>query len=242
MKALVLAAGYGTRLYPLTRSKAKPLLDVGGRPMIEHVLQRLETIDEIDRFYMIINEKFLRQFKQWMNGFKSKIPIELINDGSTDDSNKLGAIADIDLAIQESKVRDHLLIVAGDNLFDFNLKGFWEFFHIKNSFCVGLYRMDEPSLITQYSNVKLDSEGRIIDFVEKPSQALSKLIAICMYIFPARKLTLIKKYLNEGNNPDAPGYLIQWLITKEDVYGYEFTGKWLDIGDIHSYRKANKEF
>lgn len=242
MKALILAAGYGTRLYPLTESMPKPLLDVKGKPMVEYVLKKIESISDIEDIYMVVNHKFYRKFEEWKGAYQSERPIKLINNGTTDDSNKLGAIKDIELVIKKEEVDSDLLVVAGDNLFDFALDDFYNFWQQKKSSCIGLFRIDDSSLVCQYSNVKLDEEKRITDFVEKPSKPLSDLIAMCLYVFPKEGLYLVKEYLEEGNNPDAPGYFIQWLIKREKVYGYEFSGKWLDIGDIDSYKRANEEF
>jgi len=242
MKALILAAGYGTRLCPLTKSIPKALLEVNGRPIVEYILERIEVIPNIEEVYMVVNGKFYKKFKEWNRNYESEKPIKLINDGTSDDSNKLGAIRDIKLVIDEEKIDSELLIIAGDNLFNFELKVFYDFWEQKNSFCIGLLKINDSSLICKYSNVKLDNENRITDFIEKPPKALSNLVAICLYIFPRRGLHLVKKYLEEGNNPDVPGYFIQWLVKREKVYGYEFNGKWLDIGNINSYEKAKEEF
>ena len=242
MKALILGAGYGVRLYPLTKSVPKPLLDVNGKPILEYILERIEVIPDIGEIYMVVNNKFHKEFEKWHTSYEFEKPIRLINDGTTDDSNKLGAIRDMELVIREEKIDSDLLIIAGDNIFNFDLEKFCDFWRKKNSFCVGLFRISDLSLICKYSNVKLNSENRIIDFIEKPPKALSNLIAICLYIFPKKGLPMVRKYLQEGNNPDAPGYFIQWLVKGEKVYGYEFGGKWLDIGDINSYEKAKEEF
>ncbi len=242
MKVLILAAGYGTRLYPLTHSMPKALLDVNGKPMVEYLLEKINSVPEIEEIYIVSNEKFYTKFERWSKHYKSQKPIKLINNGTTDDSNKLGAIHDINLVVESQKIDGALLVVAGDNLFDFGLKKFCDFFVGKDSFCIGLFKIEDLSLVSKYSNVELDEEKRIVDFVEKPSKALSNLIAICLYIFPKKGLSLLSKYLEEGNKPDAPGYFFQWLTKKTEVYGYEFSGKWLDIGDIESYNKAKEEF
>lgn len=242
MKALILAAGYGARLYPLTQSMPKSLLDVNGKPMMEYVLERIKAVPNINEFYVVGNEKFNTKFKEWKEKQGAHEPIKLLNDGTTDNKNKLGAIRDIELVLSNEKIDSDILIVASDNLFDFDLEKFYEFFKRKKSFCIGLFRIDDPILVRRYSNVTLDKEKRIIDFVEKPTKALSNLVAICLYIFPKERLHMVRSYLEEGNNPDAPGYFMQWLIAKEKVYGYEFSGKWLDIGDINSYNKAKEEF
>ncbi|MDD5454790.1 MAG: nucleotidyltransferase family protein [Candidatus Ratteibacteria bacterium] len=242
MKALILAGGYGTRLYPLTESMPKSLLDVNGRPIIEYILEKIATVPDIKEIYMVVNEKFHENFKRWNEQRHSPNPVILVNNGTTDDSNKLGAIKDIKLVIDNENIDDELLIIAGDNLFDFGLKGFYDFWKNKKSFCIGLFQIDNLSLISKYSNVRLGDDEKIIDFVEKPLKALSNLIAICLYMFPKKRLPVLNKYLEEGNNPDAPGYFIQWLVKREKVYGYRFSGKWLDIGDINSYNKAKEEF
>lgn len=242
MKVLILAAGYGVRLGPLAESAPKPLLDVNGRPILEYILKRIEAIPEIEEIYMVVNDKFREKFEEWNRNYESEKPITLISDSTTDNSNKLGAIRDIELVIREEKIDDDLLVIAGDNIFNFDLKKICDFWKQNNSFCVGLFSINDLSLVCKYSNVKLDSENKIIDFVEKPPKALSNLIAICLYIFPRKGLYMVEKYLEEGNNPDAPGYFVQWLVKKEKVYGYEFGGKWLDVGDIHSYEEAKKEF
>ena len=242
MKSLILAAGYGTRLSPLTETTPKPLLDVSGKPMLEYILKAIENTPDIEDIYVVVNEKFYKKFEEWSRNYKSGKSIKLINNGTTDDSNKLGAVRDIELVIEKEKIVSDLLVIAGDNIFDFHLNKFCDFFKEKKSFCVGLFKISDLSLISRYSNVKLDEEKIITDFVEKPSKALSNLIAICLYIFPRKGLDLIGRYIKEGNNPDAPGYFIQWLVKKETVYGCEFNGKWLDIGDINSYNKAKEEF
>jgi glucose-1-phosphate thymidylyltransferase len=242
VKALILAAGYGTRLYQLTKSVPKPLLKVNGRPIVEYILEGIKIIPNIEEVYMVVNKKFYKKFEEWERDYESEKPIRLINDGTTDDSNKLGAIRDIELVIREKGIDSELLIIAGDNLFNFDLNEFYDFWKQKNSFCVGLFKVNDLSLICKYSNVKLDSENRITDFVEKPPKALSNLVAICLYIFPRTGLYLVRKYLEENNNPDTPGYFIQWLVKREKVYGYELNGKWLDIGDTNSYEKAKEEF
>jgi len=240
MKALILAAGYGTRLYPLTQSMPKALLGVNGKPLVEYILDKIYDIPEINEIYIVANAKFYKKFEDWKINYKFVKPITLINDGSTDNDNRLGAIRDIKFAVESKKISDDLLIVAGDNLFDFDIMGLNNFFKEKKSFCIGLFKISDLSLVHRYSNVRLDGTKKIVDFVEKPPKALSDLIAICLYVFPKQGFSFLGKYIEEGNNTDAPGYFIQWLAKETEVYGYEFGGKWLDIGDIDSYNKAKE--
>lgn len=241
MKALILAAGYGTRLYPLTEGQAKPLLPVAGKPMVEHIIRKIESVAEIDEIYLVINAKFSSDFEKWARNFKTDRKITLFDDGSTDDDNKLGAIGDMKFVIEKTGVSDDMLVVAGDNLFDFELGPFVEFFNEKG-ISIGLYRVEPVELVKKYSVVELDEEKKVLSFEEKPEHPSTNLIAICLYLFPKNGLSLILKYLGEGNNPDAPGYYIKWLVQETKVYGFTLSGKWLDIGDFKSYEEANKLF
>ncbi len=241
MKALILAAGYGTRLYPLSENKAKALLPIGGRPMVEHIIEKIEEIPGLNEICMVVNQKFHGAFEDWSRVLETDKKIRVFNDGSTGDENKLGAIGDIRFAIQKGEITDDLFVVAGDNLFDFSLHPFVEFFREKGT-AVGLYRVEPIELVKRYSVVEMDENHRILSFEEKPEHPQTNTIAICMYLFPKEKLDLVFKYLEQGNNPDAPGYYIKWLVENESVYGFTFSGRWFDIGDIKCYEEADKAF
>ncbi len=241
MKCLILAAGYGTRLYPLTENQAKPLIEVAGRPMIEHILDKVEKIDRVDEVLIVHNEKFKSNFRNWLDGYSSSRRITLFNDGSTDDSDKLGAIGDILFVLRESGLDDDLLVIAGDNLFGWDLSSFIEFFDCKGT-CAALYRVREKELIKKYSVVELDEESRIISFEEKPENPATDLAAICLYAFAREKLSKFSQYINEGRNPDAPGYFIKYLAETDEIYGVPLEGDWLDIGDFKSLEDAEKLF
>lgn len=241
MKGLILAAGYGTRLYPLTERQAKPLLEVSGKPMIEYIVEKISGIDCLDEIYIVHNEKFDDNFKRWADRYKSRKKIRLFNDGSTDDSNKLGAVGDMKFVIERTGIEDDLLVVAGDNLFDFPLEGFVDFF-MKKGAAVALYRVGDMELIRKYSVVEMDDEKRIRSFEEKPENPATNLAAICLYLFPAGKLKRIFDYIGQGLNPDAPGYYIKWLVENDSVFGMVLEGDWLDIGDFKSLEEAGRKF
>ena len=241
MKALILAAGYATRLYPLTKDRPKPLLPVSGQPMIEHILKKIEDIEEIDKIYVVTNEKFAGHFRDWKDAYPSGKEIKIINDATISDEDKLGAIGDMQLVVKEEGLNDDLLVVAGDNLFDFDLGDFINFFKEKGA-SVGLRDVQDREAVKRYSMVEIDEDKKILSFQEKPSQPTTTLIAICLYLFPKEKLNLISEYLKEGNNPDAPGFYIAWLHRREPVYGFVFEGKWYDIGDLKCYEEANREY
>lgn len=239
MKAILLGAGYGTRLYPLTKDRPKPLLPVGGKPILERILDKLLTIEELDECYVVSNGKYFERYGHWLKGYRSECPIRLVNNRTQTPEERLGAVGDIQFVIEEAEIHDDLLIVAGDNLLEFDLLEFADFFRSKGP-AVGLKDMAGSSLINKYSVVELNEEGRIVDFDEKPARPRTTLIAICLYLFPASELDRIRQYLQEQHNPDAPGYYIQWLYRLVPLYGYIIRGPWFDIGDIDSYNMANE--
>ncbi len=245
MKLLLLAAGYATRLYPLTKNKAKPLLEVAGRPMIEHVLATAEGIRELDHIYIVTNEKFAGDFETWAAAYRNDRPtcplITVVNDHSTDDSNKLGAIGDIKLVIDSQKVEDDLLIIGGDNLFKSSLAELVRF-AAKRGPTLGVYDIGNLDEMTKYGSVTVDDDDRITEFVEKPPQPTTTLAAMCLYYYPRAVLPMIDRYVKEGNNPDQPGRLVAWLYRRQPAYAYQIRGQWLDIGSFETLDQANREF
>lgn len=243
MKALVLAAGYAIRLYPLTKDRPKPLLQLLGKPIIDYIVRKLEKINEIDEILVASNHKFVDLFIDWANGSTTDKEIKIIDDGTTSNEDKLGAIGDIDFAIKSENLDDDLLVIAGDNLFVFGLEEFVEFAQsVEPSSCIGVYDIGNTEAVKKYGIVDLDKDKRIISFEEKPQSPTTTLIAICLYHFPRETLGLVTEYLALGNNPDAPGYYIDWLYRKMPTYGFVFCGSWYDIGDIASYHQASKEY
>jgi len=245
MKILVLAAGYATRLYPLTKTKAKPLLEVAGRPMIEHVLATTEDITGVDEIFVVTNEKFAGDFETWGRAYAGKRKncpkITVVNDHSTDDSNKLGAIGDLKLVIDSQRVNTDLLVLGGDNLFRASLKPLADFAG-KHGTTLGVYDVGDLNEMTKYGAVTVDAGQRITEFVEKPANPHTTLAAMCLYYYPASVLPRINDYVREGNNPDQPGRLIQWLYPRQSVFAYQITGQWLDIGSFETLEQANREF
>jgi glucose-1-phosphate thymidylyltransferase len=245
MKVLILAAGYATRLYPLTQTRPKPLLDVAGLPMIDYVLDNIAPIGGIDRVYVVTNAKFADQFQQWADQYrasKAKLDFTIVNDGSTDDTNKLGAIGDIHLVLTRQKIDDDLIVVAGDNLFSQTLQGFGEVCREKNAPVLAVYDVGSLEEIKKYNSITLDASGRITFFEEKPKNPTSSLTGIALYYYPKSTLPLIHQYVAEKNNPDQPGRLVQWLYTRTPVYTWRVPGIWYDIGSKENLEEANRVF
>lgn len=244
MKVLILAAGYATRLYPLTLTQPKPLLPVAGKPMIEYVLDNIAPAGKIDLVYVVTNAKFAGQFQKWADdyGARAKLNFKIINDGSTDDSNKLGAIGDLHLVLKQESVEDDLIVVAGDNLFSEKLGAFGEFCREKNAPVLGVYDVGSTDQARKYGVVKLDNDGKLSSFEEKPANPASTLIGIALYYYPKATLPLIHQYVAEGNNPDQPGRLVQWLYPRLPVFTWTVPGLWFDIGSKETLEEANRIF
>src|SRR5215471_18251813 len=245
MRVIILAAGYATRLYPLTLTQPKPLLPVADKPMIEYVLDNLAAIQGLDRIYVVTNAKFAAHFQRWADNYrrtKAELDFTIVNDGSTDDSNKLGAIGDLHLVLVREKIDDDVIVVAGDNLFSEELSEFGEFCRRKESPVLAVYDVGELEQVKKYNSISVDETGRITFFEEKPRNPTSTLTGIALYYYPKATLPLIKQYVADGNNPDQPGRLIQWLYPRTPVYTWTVPGIWYDIGSKETLEEANKIF
>lgn len=245
MKVVILAAGYATRLYPLTLTQPKPLLPVAGKPMIDYVLDNLGAIQDIDHVFVVTNARFAGHFQKWADAYQArqtKLAFTVVNDGSTDDSNKLGAIGDLQLVLTRHDVRDGIVVVAGDNLFSESLGAFGEFCRGKQAPVLGVYDVGSVEQAKKYGVVDVDTTGKIVRFEEKPSQPASTLIGIALYYYPADVVPLIGQYIAEGNNPDQPGRFVQWLYPRLPVYTWTVPGIWYDIGSKETLEEANRIF
>ncbi len=231
MKCIILAAGYGTRLYPITKNTPKPLLKIDGKTILKHILEKIEKVEIIDDIYLVTNDEFYQDFNQLGEDIK------VLNDGSTSNKNRLGAIADLQFVIKKEKINDDLLILAGDNLFDFELTDFVNF---RDADCITAHEIKDKKRLKRTGVIEIDENNKVISFEEKPDNPKSNLAVPPLYKYKKETIPLIEKYLEEGNNPDAPGNLIPWLIERRDVYAYKFEGARYDIGTVESYRKVQK--
>lgn len=241
MKALILAAGYATRLYPLTLETPKHLLEVGGRPMVDWVLDRLEPLDGLDRVYLVTNGKFAPAFERWAGSGEGR-SVTVIDDGTTSEDDRLGAIGDIGFVLDREQLDDDLLVIAGDNLFTGSIDGFVAEGRRREQPVVAVYDVGDPELMSQLNTIETDEDGRIAYFEEKPQQAKSTLAGIAIYWYPRGVLPLIHTYLAEQENHDQPGRLVEWLYTRLPVYAWELPGTWYDIGTAEQLEAAREEF
>ncbi len=239
--AIVLAAGYGTRLYPLTKDTPKPLLNVAGKPIIEHIISKLEQINEIKKIYVVTNNKFEAQFKEWLKNFDSTKPIEIINDGTKSNEERLGALGDVNFLINTKNVNDDLIVVAGDNLFELSLADAHNYFKKRKTNVIVLHDVKDIELAKQYGIVEVEN-NIVINFEEKPISPKSTLASTGIYLFPKKTIELIKKYIAQGNSSDKTGNFIEWLHKRDKVHSYITDKKWYDIGSIEQLKKADKYY
>lgn len=246
MKCLLLGAGYATRLYPLTRERPKPLLPVGGIPMLQRIVEQVDKVSEVDRIYVVSNHRFVGHYYNWLRDHtqRKKIlpkPIEIFDDLTGTPDDRLGAIGDIQFVIRGAKIDDDLLVISGDNLFTFPLSEFVAFARPRGS-AVCLKDLKSKKIVSLYGAVEVDKDFKIVNFEEKPPQPKSTLISLGVYFFSRAHLPLVADFLENRHSPDAPGYYLQWLHEQIDLYGHVVQGEWFDIGDIDSYNKANDLF
>lgn len=254
MKVLILAAGYGTRLYPLTKQIPKTLLPVKNKPVLEYILEKLH-LPMVDEVFIISNKKFFPQFQEWFKKWASpqKEKIKLLHNNSTSPKNRLGAVRDIDFVIRQEKIKDDLLVVGSDNLFSFSLQPFLKFAQSKKpANSIVAYTTKNKQATERFGILKLDTQNKIIDFQEKPllcsilcNSATTEdvLISTCIYFFSAQKIFLIDRYLKENKRAaDSSGGYIKWLVQNDEAYGFIAREKWFDIGSIDEYSFVSHAF
>ena len=241
VKAIVLAAGYATRLRPLTEAVAKALLPLAGRPMLDYLCDKIDRVAEIDAVHVVSNARFAPQFEEWAAARDGRLPVVVHDDGTTSNETRLGAIGDIQFVVDRVRLEgEHLFVVAGDNLFDYDLTDYVAFWRSKvEASVVAIHDVGELDLARQYAVIELDADDRVVSLVEKPSEPESTLAATATYVFHATHAAQVDTYLADGNPPDPIGLFPAWLYRRAPVYGYRFQGDWLDIGDREQLLEAD---
>ena len=240
MNILILAAGYGTRLYPLTLKVAKPLLKINNKPIINFLMEKIEVLRKnfsIDNINLVCNNKFYSSFLEWQKEFLFKINI--INDGSNSPKDRRGAVKDIKLGIDN---KSDWLILGGDNIFEDPLIGFLNFSKKIGYPTIGVYDIGDIKKASHFGVIEMDKNNRIMKFFEKPKSPNSTFIASCIYYFPKSSLGFLDLFLSNNLDPDAAGTYIGWLVEKYKVFGFKLEGKWLDIGNFNSLKEAEEIF
>lgn len=242
MKAIVLAAGYATRLYPLTKDRPKSLLEVAGKTILDHIVEKMERVDQLDEVIVVTNDKFTGHFEEWAQKAPYNKKLTVMNDGTLTNDTRLGAIGDIQFVLDQLKVEDHLMILAGDNLFDFELTDFAAYFEEAGTDCITAYEETDDAQRKRAGIVELDENRKVLSFEEKPKQPKSPYAVPAFYLYKKETLPLFKRYLEEGNNPDAPGHFVPYLLQHKPVHAYLFEGKRYDIGTVESYERVKAIF
>lgn len=241
MKCLILAAGYATRLYPLTENFPKPLLEVAGKPILDWLIDDMAETGLVDEYVVISNHKFAHIFEEWASR-KKDVVVKVLDDGTTSNDNRLGAVRDIQFAIEQLDLDDELVVMAGDNLLDFSLDGFIRYFQEKQATCIMRYYESDPARLSKSGVVEIDGDDKVLSMEEKPAVPKSTWCVPAFYCYTKEDSRLIKKGIESGCGIDAPGSFIAWLSQQTSVYAWEMPGKRYDIGNIASYEEVKKAF
>ena len=241
MKCVILAAGYATRLYPLTENFPKPLLEVAGKPILDWLIDDMASTGMVEEYIVISNHKFAQIFEEWA-AKKSDATIRVIDDGTTSNETRLGAVKDIQFAIEQLQLDDDLLVMAGDNLLDFSLGEFMRYGKEKNATCVMRYYEASEARLHKTGVIEIDANDGILSFEEKPAQPKSHWCVPAFYYYTREDSRLIKKGIESGCGTDAPGSFIAWLSGQTKVYAWEMPGRRYDIGNLESYEEVKQNY
>ena len=240
MKCLILAAGYATRLYPLTENFPKPLLQVGEKTILDWLVDDIDTAGLVDEYVVISNHKYAHHFENWAK--TKSVKVTVVDDGTESNETRLGAVRDIQFAIDQLGLDDEMLVIAGDNVLDFSLTKFIRYAKEKNTSCIMRYFEGSQQKLTKCGVVQIDENDRIIGMEEKPAQPKSNWCCPPFYFYTREDARLVAKGIAAGCGTDAPGSYIAWLCGETVVYAMEMPGKRYDVGNLESYEKIKKEY
>jgi len=242
VKAIILCAGYATRLGELGEKCAKPLLEIGGMPLIEYIMEKINEIEEVDDIIVVSNNKFYDDFVEWREDY-GHVRVKILNDGSTGLENARGALRDLEYALDEEHIDDDVLVLAGDNLIEFSLLGFYDRFKEKDENLIAVYDIEDIEKVrNRYGVVVLGSDNRILEFQEKPSEPKSSMKSFLCYLFKPGFRVLLNEYLHGGNS-DATGFFMEGFCKDSEIYGYDIgNGNVFDIGNLEGLSIVRKRF
>ncbi|MFB6135969.1 MAG: sugar phosphate nucleotidyltransferase [Halobacteriaceae archaeon] len=236
MKAVVLAGGYATRLWPITKHRPKMFLPVGEEVVVDHIFDELEADDRVSEVFVSTNERFAPDFEAHLADSDYEKPTLSVED-TTEEDEKFGVVGALAQLVEREGIEEDTLVIAGDNVISFGVGDFLDFFEARGSPCLAAYDVGSRERAKSYGLVDVDGD-RVVDFQEKPDDPRSTLVSIACYAFTAETLPKLSAYLDAGENPDEPGWFLQWLQARDDVYAFTFEGAWFDIGTPESYLDA----
>ena len=240
MKCLILAAGYATRLYPLTENFPKPLLQVGEKNILDWLLDDIDASGLVDQYVVISNHKYALHFQEWADGHK--LPITVVDDGTSTNETRLGAVRDIQFAIDRLNLHDDLLIIAGDNVLDFSLTRFIHYAQEKKTSCVMRYYEADEKRLTKSGVAEVDENDVLLSLEEKPEQPKSHWCTPPFYFYTAADAERIKEAIADGCGTDAPGSLVSWMCRHSTLHSMEMPGSRYDIGNLESYEQVKAAY
>lgn len=240
MEAIILCGGFGVR-FPMFPEKPKAMLEISGKPILAHLLEKIEAIEDIERTYISTNRKFSSDFLKWM---KKNQPqnTELVIEDSIDNAHKFGAVGAIRFVLDSKKITGPFMVINGDNIFEDNLNGVVEDSKKHKCTSLGVYEVPNPEAAKLFGVVEMDASRKVTFFEEKPQKPKSRLVSTGIYVFPETAKKSIIEYLDSGMNPDEPGNFMQWLYRRETIRGSLLSGAWFDVGNKDSYQKAKNFF
>ena len=228
----------------MTENKPKCLLTVGGRTILDSIIAKIDRIQDCDEILIVTNSRFYEQMNTWKKTASSKHPIRILNDRTTSNDDRLGAIGDLGLALNKTGTASDVMMLASDNLFDQDLNAFVRFAQSKKGeVSTAVYDIQDPQLAAKkYGVFETDAAGKVLSIEEKPERPKTSLIGMGVYYFPGATLPRVAEYLADKNAKDAPGYYLQWLFKRSTIFSFTFQGMWYDIGDLQALEEANRLF
>ena len=242
MKNIVIAAGYATRLYPLTENFPKPLLKIGDSTILDRMMADIDAIQEVDEHIIVTNHRFANIFEEWKRNSNYSKPITIIDDGTTDNDNRLGAVRDLLLALEKQGVDDDIMVLAADNILDFSLRGFVDYFKEKGTSVIMCHHEPELRKLQRTGVIAVDGDMRVLEMQEKPEKPVSNWAVPPFYIYAKKDLPLIRECMEHGCGFDAPGNLAHYLTDVTELHAWPMVGSRFDIGSMDSYREAEEKY
>lgn len=242
MKSIILAAGYATRLYPLTENFPKPLLEIGGNTILGRLLEDIDSIPDVDEHIIVTNHRFADIFIKWSEDIGLKSPITIIDDGTSTNDSRLGAVKDLLLAIEEKRIQDDMLVLAGDNILDFSLHGFVDSFRVNGTSMIMCHHEPSVEKLQRTGVIEVDENMRVIQMQEKPKEPVSHWAVPPFYIYRKADIPYIMKSIESGCGGDAPGSLARYLCTVAPMHAWPMPGSRTDIGSLDTYEEAKIKY